>query len=86
MTGNAVAARSGSDLDGLFYAPFDWPGPVRHALSVLNPELLVLVETELWPLDERRPALVADKVGTANVTPVPMNRSTVVSFGGKILL
>ena len=49
MTGNAVAARSGSDLDGLFYAPFDWPGPVRHALSVLNPELLVLVETELWP-------------------------------------
>lgn len=49
MTGNAVAARGARDLDGLFYAPFDWPGPVRQALSVLNPELLVLVETELWP-------------------------------------
>jgi 3-deoxy-D-manno-octulosonic-acid transferase len=49
MTGNAVAARGSRDLDGLFYAPFDWPGPVRQALSVLNPELLLLVETELWP-------------------------------------
>jgi 3-deoxy-D-manno-octulosonic-acid transferase len=49
VTGNAVAARGARDLDGLFFAPFDWPGPVRTALSVLNPELLVLVETELWP-------------------------------------
>jgi 3-deoxy-D-manno-octulosonic-acid transferase len=49
ITGNAVAARRSRDLDGLFYAPFDWPGPVSKALSVLNPELLVLVETELWP-------------------------------------
>jgi 3-deoxy-D-manno-octulosonic-acid transferase len=49
MTGNAVAAKSARDLDGLFYAPFDWPGPVRKALSTLNPALLVLVETELWP-------------------------------------
>ncbi len=49
MTGNAVAARGARDLDGLFYAPFDWPGPVRQALSTLNPALLVLVETELWP-------------------------------------
>jgi 3-deoxy-D-manno-octulosonic-acid transferase len=49
MTGNAVAARGAKDLDGLFYAPFDWSGPVRRALSVVNPELLLLVETELWP-------------------------------------
>jgi 3-deoxy-D-manno-octulosonic-acid transferase len=49
MTGNAVAARGVGDLDGLFYAPFDWAGPVRQALRVLNPALLVLIETELWP-------------------------------------
>ena len=49
MTGNKVAARGAKDLDGLFFAPFDWPGPVRQALSVLNPSLLLLVETELWP-------------------------------------
>jgi 3-deoxy-D-manno-octulosonic-acid transferase len=49
VTGNAVAARGARDLDGLFYAPLDWPGPVRKALSVVNPALLLLVETELWP-------------------------------------
>jgi 3-deoxy-D-manno-octulosonic-acid transferase len=48
-TGNAVARKSVRGLDGLFYAPFDWPGPVRQALAVLNPALLLLVETELWP-------------------------------------
>jgi 3-deoxy-D-manno-octulosonic-acid transferase len=49
MTGNAVAARAVRGLDGLFYAPFDWRRPVRRALAVLNPALLVLMETELWP-------------------------------------
>jgi 3-deoxy-D-manno-octulosonic-acid transferase len=49
ITGNEVAAKGAGDLDGLFFAPFDWPGPVRRALSTLNPALLVLVETELWP-------------------------------------
>jgi 3-deoxy-D-manno-octulosonic-acid transferase len=49
MTGNLVAQKSVRGIDGLFYAPFDWPGAVRKALAVLNPTLLVLVETELWP-------------------------------------
>jgi len=49
MTGNAVAKKSVRGIDGLFYAPLDFPHPVRRALEVLNPSLLVLVETELWP-------------------------------------
>jgi 3-deoxy-D-manno-octulosonic-acid transferase len=49
MTGNAVARKSLRGIDGLFYAPFDFPHPVRKALDVLNPSLLVLIETELWP-------------------------------------
>jgi 3-deoxy-D-manno-octulosonic-acid transferase len=49
MTGNAVAKKSVRGVDGLFYAPFDFPHPVRQAFEVLNPSLLVLVETELWP-------------------------------------
>jgi 3-deoxy-D-manno-octulosonic-acid transferase len=49
ITGNEVAAKGAGDLDGLLFAPFDWPGPVRRALAALNPALLVLVETELWP-------------------------------------
>ncbi len=49
MTGNAVAKKSIRGVDGLLYAPFDFPHPVRQALEVLNPSLLLLVETELWP-------------------------------------
>jgi len=49
MTGNAVAKKSVRGVDGLFYAPLDFPRPVRRVFDVLNPSLLVLVETELWP-------------------------------------
>jgi 3-deoxy-D-manno-octulosonic-acid transferase len=49
MTGHSVAQASLQGADGLFYAPFDWPGPVRRALDALQPRLLLLVETELWP-------------------------------------
>jgi 3-deoxy-D-manno-octulosonic-acid transferase len=49
MTGHAVARKSVRGVDGLFYAPLDFLRPVRRALEVLNPSLLVLVETELWP-------------------------------------
>jgi 3-deoxy-D-manno-octulosonic-acid transferase len=49
MTGNAVAKKSVRGVDGLFYAPLDFAHPVRRALEVLNPSVLVLVETELWP-------------------------------------
>jgi len=49
LTGHAVAEKSVRAADGLFFAPFDWPGPVRRALTALHPALLVLVETEIWP-------------------------------------
>jgi 3-deoxy-D-manno-octulosonic-acid transferase len=49
VTGHEVARRSVPTADGLFYAPFDFPGPVRTALTRLDPALLVLVETEIWP-------------------------------------
>ena len=49
LTGNEVAKKSVRGLDGLFFAPFDFPHPVRRALEVVNPSLLLLVETELWP-------------------------------------
>jgi len=49
LTGNEVAKKSVRGLDGLFFAPFDFPHAVRRALDVVNPALLLLVETELWP-------------------------------------
>jgi 3-deoxy-D-manno-octulosonic-acid transferase len=49
MTGNAIAQKALAGADGLFYAPFDWPRPVRRTLARVRPRLLVLVETEIWP-------------------------------------
>jgi 3-deoxy-D-manno-octulosonic-acid transferase len=48
-TGNAVARRSLPGVDGLFFAPLDFPGAVRRVLERIAPRLVVLVETELWP-------------------------------------
>ena len=49
LTGNAVAQKAAAGADGLFFAPFDWPRPVRRTLAAIQPRLLVLVETEIWP-------------------------------------
>ncbi|HEY7515056.1 MAG TPA: glycosyltransferase N-terminal domain-containing protein, partial [Vicinamibacteria bacterium] len=48
-TGQAIARRGLAGVDGVFYVPFDLPGPVRRALDAVNPTVLVLVETEIWP-------------------------------------
>jgi 3-deoxy-D-manno-octulosonic-acid transferase len=47
-TGNALA-RQALAADGVFFNPLDLPWSVRRALAGLNPSLLVLVETEIWP-------------------------------------
>jgi len=47
-TGNALA-RKALAADGVFFNPLDLPWSVRRALVALNPSLLVLVETEIWP-------------------------------------
>jgi 3-deoxy-D-manno-octulosonic-acid transferase len=49
LTGNAVAREAVRGADGLFFAPFDFRRPVRRTLDRLDPVLLVLVETEIWP-------------------------------------
>jgi 3-deoxy-D-manno-octulosonic-acid transferase len=49
VTGNAIAKSSGTGADGLFFAPFDGARAVRRALERIDPRLLVVVETELWP-------------------------------------
>src|SRR5262249_27383722 len=36
-------------FDGVCYFPFDWTASVRRALDHINPALVVILETELWP-------------------------------------
>jgi 3-deoxy-D-manno-octulosonic-acid transferase len=33
----------------VFYFPFDWAWTVRRALRTINPSLVLIMETELWP-------------------------------------
>jgi 3-deoxy-D-manno-octulosonic-acid transferase len=37
------------DADKIFYFPFDWRWVVRRTLKAINPESVLVMETELWP-------------------------------------
>jgi 3-deoxy-D-manno-octulosonic-acid transferase len=47
--GQELARRSVSDVDGVFYFPFDWTFTVRRTMDIVKPRLFVMMETEIWP-------------------------------------
>lgn len=50
VTGQEVAGKSlGGCTDGIFYFPFDLPGICSSFLDRVRPDLLAILETELWP-------------------------------------
>jgi 3-deoxy-D-manno-octulosonic-acid transferase len=48
-TGQALARERMTFADAVFYFPLDWRGPVRRALAAVQPALVVIFETEIWP-------------------------------------
>ncbi len=48
-TGQLVAGQSGRAVDAVFYAPLDLARFVARALDRAAPDLLVLIDTEIWP-------------------------------------
>ena len=48
-TGRRVARGFGRDVDAVCHAPFDFPWFVNRALDRIAPELLMVVDTEIWP-------------------------------------
>ena len=38
-----------NDVDSILYFPFDWRWTVRRALNAVNPDVVLIMETELWP-------------------------------------
>jgi 3-deoxy-D-manno-octulosonic-acid transferase len=38
-----------NDAEKIFYFPFDWRWTVRRTLEALRPEVVLIMETELWP-------------------------------------
>jgi 3-deoxy-D-manno-octulosonic-acid transferase len=48
-TGQAVAKERLGIADAIIYFPFDWRGPVRRALRAVQPDAIIILETEIWP-------------------------------------
>ncbi len=48
ITGQAVARQQIAEADAVCYFPFDWRFTVRRALDAVQPEIVVLMESELW--------------------------------------
>jgi len=48
-TGQDKARESISEVDGFFYLPLDFPAFVNSVVTRIQPDLFVLMETELWP-------------------------------------
>ncbi len=65
-TGQAVARSRIDEAGGFCYFPFDWKFSVRRALDAIRPQIVILMESELWPnflseCEERRiPVVVAN--------------------------
>ncbi len=49
IAGQQVARRNLSNVDAVFYFPFDWTFIVRRMLKLVRPRLFVMMETEIWP-------------------------------------
>ncbi len=50
LAGHAAAVQSLHDLaDGIFYAPADYAFAVRRVLRGLQPSVVLIAETEIWP-------------------------------------
>ncbi|PTW02229.1 MULTISPECIES: 3-deoxy-D-manno-octulosonic acid transferase [Halanaerobium] len=48
-TGQNMAHKIIEDADAIVYFPFDLPFAVNKALNIINPDLIMIIETELWP-------------------------------------
>jgi 3-deoxy-D-manno-octulosonic-acid transferase len=49
ITGQALARERMPFADAVIYFPLDWSFCVRRALSAIQPSLVVILETEIWP-------------------------------------
>ena len=49
VTGNYTARQRVPEADAVFFFPFDYPWIVRRVIHRINPEIVLVAETELWP-------------------------------------
>lgn len=49
MTGQQIARERLTEVDAVFYFPFDLPFFVKRTLQLVRPRLFIMMETEIWP-------------------------------------
>jgi 3-deoxy-D-manno-octulosonic-acid transferase len=49
MTGQRIARERLSDVDAVFFFPFDLPPFVQRTMRLVRPKLFIMMETEIWP-------------------------------------
>jgi 3-deoxy-D-manno-octulosonic-acid transferase len=49
VTGNFTAKQRVPEADAVFYFPFDYPWTVRRVIANIDPAIVLIAETELWP-------------------------------------
>ncbi len=49
VTGNYTARQRVPEADAVFFFPFDYPWIVRRVIRRINPVIVLVAETELWP-------------------------------------
>ncbi len=65
-TGQNMAHKIIKDADAVVYFPFDLPFAVKRALKTINPELIMIIETELWPNFIKKAKKMGHKIIFAN--------------------
>ncbi len=82
ITGQAVARERVAEADGVCYFPFDWKLTVRHALDAIQPQVVILMESELWLnfLDECRDRNIPTIVVNGRISDRSFPRSQKVGF------
>jgi 3-deoxy-D-manno-octulosonic-acid transferase len=71
VTGNYTARQRVPEADAVFYFPFDYPWIVRRVIRRINPAIVIVAETELWPnfLRELRKAGIPSVVVNGRISP-----------------
>ena len=65
-TGQALARERMKFADAVFYFPLDLPGAMRRAMRAVRPDLIVVMETEIWPNFLRAARKLGTPVAYAN--------------------
>jgi len=76
ITGQKIARERFAGLDGIFYFPFDWQLCARRSLKRIAPQMVIIMETELWPnfLRETRKQKIPVIVANGRISPKSFRR------------